>query len=415
MVTKYDIFLYLGDKDTEVKTHEIMKYFKKRPYEYSNVYRLLSNLVKAKLAAKTKQGFQVKLSGRSQLLYKLITYCVSHGINYNYLVDRCFAEFIGKTLIKIEFTAKDFDIDPKTFKKYTDILFRYGLIVKVSQKPFKARIYCNPLFSNLLQYFGLPVLVKKEKKTDLLRPIKAELQKFNRNVSKNERAFRRIIEEYELRFIHSSLSLEGNPITLPDTIKILKDKIIPKDIKAADVEEIQNYQIALKSMMGDAVRGNMLSKEKILNFHFLAMRHKPEIAGKIREIPVRIKGNPNFKIASENKIEKLFAGLVEEYDSFVSKKRDVKDVLDFAAYFHNQFQFIHPFVDGNSRITRLVTFHLLQYFKIPILDIPLGLLDQYLSNTKAYKRRDDAALQKTLQHIVLYNLKSINEKLLRTE
>jgi fido (protein-threonine AMPylation protein) len=410
MVTKYDIFLYLAEKKV-AKTPEIMKHFKKRQYEYANVYRLLSEVVKEKLATKSRQGFQVKLSKKSQLLYQLLTYCVSNGVGYNYLMNKRFAEFVSKALVKIEFTAKDFRIDSKTFKKYTDILFSYGLLIKISSKPFKARILWNVLFTDLLQYFDLSVLVEKEKRVSFIDDIKKELKIFNRHIAKNERKYHTLLEEYKIKFIHSSLSLEGNPITLPDTIKILKNKIIPKDLRDFDVREIQNYQTALKTMISDAAQGNTLNQEKILNYHFLAMQHKPHIAGKIRKISVHIKGNPNFKIAPVSEIEILFQELMEEYNKFTAKKQDIQAIIDFAAYFHNQFQYIHPFEDGNSRTTRLITFHLFQYFKIPVLDIPLGLLDQYLSNTKSYKRRDDKALQRTLQYIILYNLKAINKNI----
>jgi len=64
MVTKYDVFLYLGDKNTSAKTPEIMKWFGKRNYEYSNIYRICSDLTEEGLISKTNQGFQIKLSKR---------------------------------------------------------------------------------------------------------------------------------------------------------------------------------------------------------------------------------------------------------------------------------------------------------------------------------------------------------------
>ena len=411
MVTKYDVFLYLGDKNTSTKTPEIMKWFGKRNYEYSNIYRICSDLMGEGLISKTNQGFQIKLSKKSQLLYRLITYCVSNGINYNYLIDKGLASFIAKALLKIEFSSKDFDIDPKTFRKHAETLSKYGLIIKMSEKPFNARIVWNSLLANILQYFNVRVLVKKEKKINILKNIENELRIFNKNAQKNEKGYQSLIEDFEIKFIHSSLSLEGNPITLPDTIKILKNRIIPKDERDEDVREIQNYRIATNSMLKDSLEGNALNKDKILNYHFLAMRHNEKIAGKFRKKPVHIRGNPNFKIARWKSIENHLEELLEEYNKFISKKHNIKDIIGFAAYFHNQFQYIHPFADGNSRVTRLLTFHILRYFKFPVLDIPLGLLDQYLSNTKGYKKRDDDNLNKTLQLIILYNLKIIDEKL----
>ena len=411
MVTTCDLFAYLGKRNTPVKTPEIMRDFHRREYEYANIYRMLSNLVEENLVSKTSNGFQIKFSKKTQLLYKIISYCVDNDINYNYLINKNFAEFISKALLKAEFTSKDFLIDSKTFKKYTEILNNYGLIICMSRKPFKGRIFESYLLNSILQYFDMSILVKREKQLDLLKLIEKELKKFKNNVSKNERQYKLILEEYEIRFVHSSLFLEGNPITLPDTIKILKQKIIPKDLRDSDVRELQNYQIALKSMMDNSIQGMKLTKEIVLNYHYLAMQHRLKIAGKIRSVAVYIKGNPNFKVAPVIQIKTLFDSLMKEYSEFTTRRHNIKEIIEFVAYFHNQFQYIHPFEDGNSRTTRLIMFHLLQYYKIPVLDIPLGLLDKYLKNTKAYKKREDKELQKTIQMIVLYNLKSINRRL----
>ena len=100
------------------------------------------------------------------------------------------------------------------------------------------------------------------------------------------------------------------------------------------------------------------------------------------------------------------------YNDFIKKeKASLNEILDFAVYFHNEFQHIHPFEDGNSRTTRLITFHLLQSKDIPILDIPFGLLDEYLGYTKGARVREDKKLLSNLQKTILFNLKKINERL----
>ena len=48
---------------------------------------------------------------------------------------------------------------------------------------------------------------------------------------------------------------------------------------------------------------------------------------------------------------------------------------------------------------------------IPLLDIPLGLLEEYVFSTKGAAKRDDKKLEQVFQQIILYNLKAINEKL----
>lgn len=411
MVTKYDIFLTLAEKNKPLKIPGILSEFGKRRYEYSNMYRLSLDLINEKLIIKSRDGLQIKFSKKSRLLYNIIKYCVANNINYNYLLDDKLAKFIAKALVKVEFSQKDFKNDPKTFKKYVELLFKYGLIIKISNKPFKARLEWNSLINNFLEYFEISIPIKKLKEINFIEYINKEVKIFNKYIIKNEKSYNDLMNESEISFVHSSLSLEGNPITLPNTIKILKDKIIPKEQRDEDVKEIQNYDISIKEMLNDSMRGALLNKDKILNFHFLAMKHREDIAGKLRQVSVYIKGNPNFKIADWKKINNLLDNLLKEYNNFLSKKRSIKEIIEFSAYFHNQFQYIHPFIDGNSRITRLLTFHILRYFKIPVLDIPLGLLEEYLSYTKGYKKRDDKKLGKIFQLIVLYNLKIINERL----
>jgi fido (protein-threonine AMPylation protein) len=142
------------------------------------------------------------------------------------------------------------------------------------------------------------------------------------------------------------------------------------------------------------------------------MQHRPEIAGKLRNVPVYIKGNPDFKVSSAKDIEKDLNKLLREYNDFVSKNgKSIREILNFASYLHNVFQHIHPFVDGNSRTARLITFHLLRTENFPMLDIPLGLLEEYLFSTKGSRQRDDKKLVVVLQKIILYNLKMINDKL----
>jgi Fic family protein len=260
-------------------------------------------------------------------------------------------------------------------------------------------------------YFGYKHEVITEDNADYIEEISRELALFKKLRKGKEQRYKQIIEDSEVYFIHHSLSLEGNPITLPQTRKILKDKIIPSNLRTSDVDEIKNYQKALFQMIQDSQSKRLLTIPTILNYHGLAMVHIPEIAGKIRKTEVYIKGNPNFKITKAEDLEEELNKLLKVYNEFVNRKSSLKETLAFAVYFHNEFQHIHPFEDGNSRTTRLITFHLLQSLDIPILDIPFGLLDEYLSNTKGSKNREDLKLYQSLQKIILFNLKKINKRL----
>lgn len=411
MVTKYDVFEVVYKNSAPMKPIEVVKELNKDEKDYHIIHRFLRELVKDKNLIKKKSGFEIKKSDKSQLLFDLIYYCARNNINYNLLLDKNIAKFVNETLKKEEFQQKDIKVNPKTFKKYIDILDKYGLILISSRKPFKARIFYNTLINNFLVYFDFKNRPQRKLKINYLNEIKKELEQYKRLRKKNEAGYQRIVNEFKIYFVQHSLSLEGNPITLPDTIKILKNKIIPRELKNEDVEEVKNYQNAIIKMLQDAQQKNALTKESILEYHRLAMFHKPRIAGKTRNKSVYIKGNLDFKIAKVSEIKPKLEELLKKYNEFIKKKTSLNKIINFSSYFHNEFQHIHPFEDGNSRTTRLITFHLLQSKDIPMLDIPLGLLDEYLGYTKASRKREDKMLFENLQKTILFNLKKINERL----
>ncbi len=387
MVTKNDVFEVVYKNQVPIKPIEVARKLNKDNSEYKNIHRILEELVKEKFLIKKDSEFEIKKSEKTEQLYNLIYYCTHNGINYNHLLDKNLIKFIYEALRKEEFQQKDIDANPKTFKKYIDILDKYGLILISSKKPLRARIFCNTLINNLLIYFDFSDIPERDYTINYLDEIEKELALYKKLRKKNEAGYQSVVNEFEVYFVQHSLSLEGNPITLPDTIKILKDEIIPRDLKSEDIEEVKNYQNALVKMLRDAQLGKKLTVMEILEYHKLAMSHKPRIAGEIREDSVHIKGNPNFKTAKAEEIIPLLKELLEKYNKFLKKKKtSIKEIIDFSSYFHNEFQYIHPFEDGNSRTTRLITFHLLHSKGIPMLDIPFGLLDEYLSYTKGSKK-----------------------------
>ena len=412
MVTKYDIFEFVYINRHPVKPIEVAKKFKKNEREYDNIHRMLTELAQEELLTKTNYGFQIKKTHKTNLLYQIIFHCLNNEINYNNLLNPGLAKFLSRALQRKETTSKDVNLHPLTLRKYIDILYKNGLILIISEKPLRFRVFYNILLNNLLVYFGYTHKVITEDTTSYLEEIEKELIKFRKLKKENETKYQQIIDDFEISFIYHSLSLEGNPITLNETKRILKDKIIPANLKIKDIDEVKNYQKALLQMLKDSQDKKPLTLQTILNYHFLAMQHEQDIAGKIRKVEVHISGNLNFKITKAKDIEKEFEELIKNYNDFIKKeKASLKDILAFAVYLHNEFQHIHPFEDGNSRTTRLITFHLLQSLDIPIFDIPFGLLDEYLSYTKGSKTREDKKLFSNLQKIILFNLKKINKRL----
>ena len=412
MVSKYDVFELLYKHRFPMKPIEVVKALKKDQGEYSNIHHLLRLLTKENLVTKTGDGFQARRIAKTEILHKIIYHCVRNGLSYNNLLKPSMVEFISKGLQQNLITFKGEKKDYEPFKNHIRTLDENGLLLILSEKPLRAKLFYNILLNNILVYFGYKHSVIEKEYVKYESLIKKELTKFNRLKKKKDNIYKQIISEFEISFVHHSLSLEGNPLTSEQTKKIIKQKIIPANVRSEDVDEVRNYQKAILQMLEDSEIKKPLTTENILDYHQLAMQHRPSIAGIIRKREVNIRGNPHFKITKAKHIKKELDSLMETYRDFFNKRKiSINELLTFASYFHNEFQHIHPFTDGNSRTTRLITFHLLRSKDIPVLDIPFGLLDEYLSYTKGAKKRIDKNLDSNLQKIILYNLKKINKQL----
>lgn len=412
MVHKYELFEILYSKKSPLTAPTLLGYLKRKESELKNIQKTLERMVIEDLIVKTDHGFQVKMNQKNQLLYLLIRFCLDNKLNYRKLLRKSVAKFISIGLKRRQFSGKDHSVDAKTFSKYINLLSRSGLCIILSQRPLVATIPHNSFLRDYLIYFDHKVLVAKLKNDEYIEEIARELKVFEKLRETHEQEYQEIVRKYKIQFIRHSLHLEGNPITLSDTIILLREQVVPRNLQLEHIQEVQNYQMALEAMITEVNEGRRLTQTSILNYHFLAMNHHPEFAGKIRDVEVYIRGNEDFSVAKVQEIQEQLDQLLIEYAIFVRKKNTVlKEILFFAGYLHNQFQHIHPFVDGNSRVTRLLTFHLLLSFEIPIFDIPLGLLEEYLHATKGAKRRDDKRLSQVLQRIILYNVKTINIRL----
>ena len=412
MVTKYDVFVELYKSGNPKGSIDIVKAFKKKKTEYQRIRKILDTLVEMKLIEKNKYGYQATMNAKHQHLYDMLKYCIKNGVNYNELFDESVAKYLSKAFLKKSFGMKDLDLNAKTVSKVSSILEKNGFMLVLSRKPFKAVVPYNSFLGDLIVYYEYHPMVTKEKEKGYFDEIQSELSRFKKLRVSNERKYQELTETYQIKFIHHSLSIEGNPITLAQTFKLLRDKIVPENLSMESIHEVENYQKAFSKMIENIQDDSAITKENILNYHFIAMQHKKEIAGRFRDDQVIIRGNADYKVAQYTEIESMIAELLQKYNEFNTKKKhSLREILDFAAYLHNEFQHIHPFFDGNSRTTRLITFHFLLMNDIPILDIPLGMLEEYVFSTKGAKKRDDKKLSQVLQQIIMFNLKAINEKL----
>ena len=406
MISSYDVFYVIANKG-ELRIIEILKILNKPRSIYQSVF---NKILKLEKKGYIKRGKTVKIlhNNKTKKLFELISFCISNKINYNLMFKPKMLNFICEAYKKELFTINEIKIHPQTFKFYTDALNQYGFLLIILKKPLRCKLLRHHFLIDLMKFFMKKREFYVPKKISLIKNIKKELTKYKENLKIHHNILADIENKEEIGFIHSSLNLEGNPLTLPETEKLIIKKVVPEKHKLFDIQEVTNYKKAVDLMIINTKNKKELSLELILKYHKLAMPQLPT-AGKVRKQNVIIKLNPLFKTSDWNSIIPKLNKLMKKHKDFTLKKWDLNQIISFSAFFHNEFQRIHPFIDGNSRISRLLLMHILRNQNIPILDLPIGYFDLYLDLTKRSKQRDDKSFKHLIEEIILMNLRKVND------
>lgn len=389
MPTKLDVFLTVALSKRTIK--DIRNQLPTATY--LSIYTNLKKLQEEDLIIKEDNFFLLNKK-RSQELFSLVYFCFKNNIDYNIIVSKNIAKYVFSGYVQKYLDVGLFN--SKTIKKYNDILSKVGIIYIESKKPLKVKIIPSSFTDLLIKYF-----LNENKKTKLNYEDLDIDEKIEKLFSKYKKKQKIQLSDH-INFVYTSLSLEGITLTLPQTEKLLKENITPNIPLYKDIQQTENYKKALNFLID-----NDLNLENILTFHKIAMASLDFGFGKIREQNVIIKGNPNFK----TKDWKELSSSLDEFNlsllKLMSKKEKSHKVIEAAAYLHNEFQRIHPFIDGNSRTARAIFSVILVKFGFPLVNIPVGYFDVYMAQTKLSEKRNDYEFSKLMKLIVLKNLEEI--------
>jgi Fic family protein len=166
-----------------------------------------------------------------------------------------------------------------------------------------------------------------------------------------------------VRMTHTSTSIEGNKLAEFQVDKVLAGQTINADQKS--IQEVKNYQHALTEIDDLAQKSGPLTIDQILHIHKILMKGllPEEKTGHFRPGDIYIVddlGDGREKVRFHGPDSQKVPFLVNELLKWLveSEHENLHPILK-AAIFHLHFVTIHPFSDGNGRITRLLTTYLL--------------------------------------------------------
>lgn len=177
-------------------------------------------------------------------------------------------------------------------------------------------------------------------------------------VEKNARSF-------AVKFTYDTNRIEGSRLTYRETADLLERGLSPRARPVEDVKEAEAHDQVLREVLGYK---RDLSLQIILYWHReLFVETKPDIAGKIRTHQVAILGS-RFMPPSPVEVPILFREFFRWYDRNKSSLHPV----ELAAAVHLKLVTVHPFADGNGRMSRLLMNFVLEKHGFPLLNIPYG-------------------------------------------
>lgn len=146
-----------------------------------------------------------------------------------------------------------------------------------------------------------------------------------------------------IKTIQSSLEIEGNTLSEEQITALLNNKRILAPQK--DILEVQN---AIK-VYQRLDQFNVFKLASLLEAHSILMNDLIDNAGTLRKTSVGIvKGD---KVAHVAPPGVMVNGLIKDLLLYLKTDNDI--ALIKSCVFHYEFEFIHPFVDGNGRMGRL--------------------------------------------------------------
>ncbi len=226
------------------------------------------------------------------------------------------------------------------------------------------------------------------------------------------------VRPYMTREAVASSRIEGTEASLSE---VLQAEAVGEEPRA-DVEEVRNYLATIDCGL-ELLKTLPISQRALTELHQVLMRGvrgRDKHPGQLRTIPVYI-GSPTDSAETAVFVPPMSSSipaLLDDWERFANEDPRMP-ILVQCALLHYQFETIHPFMDGNGRLGRLlIVFFLMEKQLLPA---PLLYLSTYLEERRReyYDRlqmvRERGEIQQWLQFFLHAVTVQAKDAVIRTE
>lgn len=234
-------------------------------------------------------------------------------------------------------------------------------------------------------------------------PIKYRLRKLKEEyelLKKGKESLLKIIYEAELpESVYNSNAIENSTLTIKETEKILMELEVSRNVSLREVFEAKNLARVSEYIQNKA-KEKELDSEMILLLHKMLITNIDDgIAGRYRKNGEYVRVGTYIAPPPEQ-VEGMISNAILEY------KSDIETYfIDKIAKYHLEFEHVHPFVDGNGRIGRVLINYQLIRLGFPPLIVRNKDKQKYYDSFKKYEvNKDTKEMEKILTLALLESL-----------
>jgi len=190
-------------------------------------------------------------------------------------------------------------------------------------------------------------------------------------------------EAFVLHFTYDTNRIEGSALSLEDTRRLLERGLTPASRPISDILEAKKHAELMRRLVRSPERVDLA---RLLSWHKeLFTETKPDIAGRLRDFEVMIRGSQHIP-PSALEVRPMLLELIRR----TTRAAPTVHPVQLAAEFHFRFEHIHPFGDGNGRVGRIALNALLGQSGFPMINIPYVRRRGYYRSLALSSIGDDA-------------------------
>ena len=165
-------------------------------------------------------------------------------------------------------------------------------------------------------------------------------------------AISKLKEYYDVEWTYNSNAIEGNTLTLGETRLVILDGVTIGGKSVREHLEAINHKKAIDALEQFVTTHHPIDEPHLLRLHSLILREIDDAnAGRYRTSQVYISGSSHVP-PEAGAVPHLMADMIGDIQKKIGK--GTEHPVWLAADAHYQLAKIHPFIDGNGRVSRLL-------------------------------------------------------------